>query len=94
VGVSFETPLIMAFLARLGIITPQMLIPLLALCPGRHCRHCPMAAAITATVDPLNMVLVMLPLAALYGLGILLAFLAYRERKRPFDEEADETTSG
>jgi sec-independent protein translocase protein TatC len=91
VGVSFETPLIMAFLARLGIITPQMLI--------RFWRYAlvliaVIAAAITPTVDPLNMVLVMLPLAALYGLGILLAFLAYRERKRPSEDEADETTSG
>jgi len=86
-GVSFETPLIMAFLARLGIVTPKMLI--------RFWRYAlvviaVIAAAITPTVDPLNMLLVMLPLVGLYGLGIGLAALAYRERHAPSeDDEAD-----
>jgi sec-independent protein translocase protein TatC len=84
VGVAFETPLIMAFLARLGIVTPRLLV--------RSWRYAlvliaVLAAAITPTVDPLNMVLVMLPLVALYGLGILLAFLAYRERTAPAEAE-------
>ena len=79
-GVTFQTPLVMAFLARLGIVTPQMLI--------RFWRYAlviiaVIAAAITPTVDPLNMSLVMAPLVALYGIGILLARLAYRERTAP-----------
>jgi sec-independent protein translocase protein TatC len=91
VGVSFETPLIMGFLARLGIVTPKMLI--------KFWRYAlvliaVIAAAVTPTVDPLNMVLVMLPLIALYGLGILLAALAYRERAKPSrDEESEEAPS-
>jgi sec-independent protein translocase protein TatC len=34
------------------------------------------AAMITPTVDPFNMALVMLPLLVLYGLSILLSYLA------------------
>jgi sec-independent protein translocase protein TatC len=34
------------------------------------------AAMITPTVDPFNMALVMIPLIVLYGLSILLAYLA------------------
>jgi sec-independent protein translocase protein TatC len=79
IGVSFQTPLILAFLARLGVITPQALkknrkyaVVVVAL----------MAAAITPTVDPMNMMLVMLPLFFLYELGVLLARLTYRPRQR------------
>ncbi len=78
IGASFETPLILAFLARLGIITPQFLkqnrkyaIVLIAL----------IAAAITPTVDPVNMLLVMAPLMVLYELGVFLSRLSYRKRQ-------------
>ncbi len=78
IGVSFETPLILAFLARLGIITPQLLrqnrkyaVVLMAV----------VAAAITPTVDPMNMLLVMAPLFLLYELGVLLSRLTYRPRQ-------------
>jgi len=79
IGVSFETPLILAFLARLGIVTPQFLnqnrryaIVLIAV----------IAAAITPTIDPVNMLLVMVPLVLLYELGVLLSRLTYRQRQR------------
>lgn len=78
IGVSFQTPLILAFLARLGVITPEILkknrkyaIVIIAL----------IAAAITPTVDPVNMVLVMGPLFLLYELGVFLARLTYRPRQ-------------
>ena len=78
IGVSFQTPLILAFLARLGVITPEALkknrkyaIVVIAL----------IAAAITPTVDPVNMLLVMGPLFLLYELGVLLSRLTYRPRK-------------
>ncbi len=82
---SFETPLIMAFLARLGIVTPKMLL--------RFWRYAivviaVIAAAITPTVDPFNMLMVMAPLIGLYGAGILLAFIAYRERTASSEAEA------
>jgi sec-independent protein translocase protein TatC len=78
IGVSFQTPLILAFLARLGIITPQLLI--------KYRRHAivfmaVLAAVITPTVDPVNMMLVMAPLVILYELGILLSRITYRKRQ-------------
>lgn len=74
-GVVFETPLILFFLARLRIITPQVLsknrkfaVVIIAV----------IAAVITPTPDPFNMGLVMVPLLLMYEIGILLARLAYR----------------
>ena len=40
------------------------------------------SAAITPTVDPFNMMLVMAPLLGLYCLSILLAVIPYRARQR------------
>lgn len=75
VGLAFETPLIMAFLARLGVVSPKRLasfrryaIVLISI----------LAAMITPTVDPFNMAIVMGPLILLYEIGVLLARLAYR----------------
>ena len=78
IGVSFQTPLILAFLARLGIITPQFL--------RKNRRYAivfiaVLAAAITPTVDPINMMLVMAPLIVLYELGIILSRFTYRQRQ-------------
>ena len=77
VGLSFETPLVIAALARLGIVNPDQLrrgrryaIVLIAV----------VAAVITPTPDPFNMTIVMVPLILLYELGILLARLVYRPR--------------
>jgi sec-independent protein translocase protein TatC len=77
VGVAFETPLIMALLARLGLVSPQAML--------KQWRWAIVgvaitAAAITPTVDPVNMSIVMGPLLALYFIGIGLARLAYRRR--------------
>jgi sec-independent protein translocase protein TatC len=73
IGVSFETPLILFIMTKLGLVTPQFLLKqwrfaviIIAI----------LAAMITPTIDPFNMALVMLPLFALYGLSILLSYLA------------------
>lgn len=73
IGVAFELPLFVYFLAKLGIVNAQMLsknrkyaIVIIAV----------LAAVITPTVDPLNMMLVMGPLIILYELGVLLAKIA------------------
>lgn len=73
IGVSFETPLILFILTKLGIVSPQFLL--------RQWRFAViiiaiMSAMITPTVDPFNMALVMLPLFTLYGISILLSYLA------------------
>lgn len=84
-GVSFETPLIVAFLARAGLITGPKLL--------HFWRHsiviaAIVAAAITPTVDPVNMTIVMGPLIILYFLSVGLAYLVYRPREpRTFDDD-------
>ena len=85
-GAAFETPLIMAMMARLGMVSPKAM--------ARQWRYAilgiaVMAAIITPTVDPLNMALVMGPLLALYFLGVFFARLVYRPRKdsRPAEDE-------
>lgn len=77
VGVAFETPLVIAVLARLGIVTPEML--------KRNWRTAVvivavLAALITPTIDPINMLIVMTPLLALYVISIVLAGWTYRQR--------------
>jgi len=73
VGMSFETPLIIFFLAKLGIISADTL--------ARNRKYALVivaiiSAVVTPTPDPVNMALVMLPLAALYEIAIFLARLA------------------
>ena len=80
-GIAFETPLIMYLLATLGIVTAQRM--------SRFRRFWlvisfVLAAIITPTFDPVNQVLVAVPLLVLYELGILLARFA--GRKRPASE--------
>ncbi|MBN1484688.1 MAG: twin-arginine translocase subunit TatC [Chloroflexia bacterium] len=72
-GVSFETPIFIFFLAKLGVVDWKKLLgwwkyALLAAFV--------LGAVITPTPDPLNMSLVALPLYLLYWLGILLARFA------------------
>jgi len=78
VGLSFETPLLIFFLAKLGIVTPAAL--------SRNRKYAilviaVLAAVITPTPDPFNMILVMAPLVILYEVGILLARITYRQRR-------------
>jgi sec-independent protein translocase protein TatC len=88
VGVAFEIPLVIALLARIGIVTPQQLI--------KAWRYAVVAIAvaaalITPTPDPVNMAIVMAPLLALYGLSIVLASAMYRRRIAPQDAETSPT---
>jgi sec-independent protein translocase protein TatC len=83
-GMVFQTPLIMFFLAKLGLVTPQKLskfrkyaILLVAI----------IAAAVTPTPDPVNMMIVMVPLYFLYEVGIVLARVAVIGRQ-PAEETA------
>ncbi|MEZ0394805.1 MAG: twin-arginine translocase subunit TatC [Anaerolineales bacterium] len=81
IGLAFETPLIVFTLALMGFVQPGGLL--------RQWRMAVvgiaiLAAAVTPTVDPVNMFLVMAPMIALYFLSIGLAYgaLALR-RPRP-----------
>ncbi len=78
-GIAFETPLVMYLLAQLGIVNARKL--------SQFRRYWlvlafVLAAIITPTVDPFNQALVAGPLLALYELGILLARLTGRSRRR------------
>ncbi len=86
IGLTFEFPLIIYLLSSLGWVTPQSLadqgrlaIVLIAI----------LAAAITPTVDPVNMALVMGPMIVLYYFSILLSKLAYRERQKRLETQEE-----
>jgi sec-independent protein translocase protein TatC len=75
IGLSFEFPLVIYILAELGLVKARVLaeqwriaIVLIAI----------IAAAVTPTVDPVNMALVMGPMIVLYMFSILLAYIAQR----------------
>lgn len=83
IGIIFETPLVIFFLARIGVVNARLL--------SRFRRYAfvgafILGAAITPTFDPINQALVAAPLILLYELGILLARLA---GKRPPPAQAD-----
>jgi len=73
IGVCFEIPLLMFILAKLKLITARQMI--------KHWRiaiiaSAVLAAVISPTIDPVNMILLMAPLIGLYLLSIVLAALA------------------
>ncbi len=77
VGLAFEFPLLSYVLAAMGLLPARWLaqnwrVAMVALAV--------LAAAITPTVDPINMMLVWLPLVALYFLSVGTASLAQRQR--------------
>jgi len=83
IGVSFEFPLIIYVLTLTGIVKPPFLVHnwriaviVIAI----------LAAAITPTVDPVNMTLVMAPMILLYFLSIGMSHLALIGRKRTVTE--------
>jgi sec-independent protein translocase protein TatC len=73
IGVAFELPLIVFFLAKLKIVTAKKL---LSWWRFAFVGAAIVAALITPTVDPFNMALVMGPLIFLYFLSIVMAKLA------------------
>ena len=80
IGIAFEFPLVIYVLTAMGFIKPHILarqwriaVVIIAI----------MAAAITPTVDPVNMGLVMLPMILLYFISIGLSYMAYSGRKQP-----------
>jgi sec-independent protein translocase protein TatC len=82
-GMIFETPLLLALLARLGLVTSKQLSK------GRRYALLAIAiiaAIITPTPDVFNMLLVMAPLLVLYELGIVLAWFAGRARQKSLAE--------
>jgi sec-independent protein translocase protein TatC len=78
-GVSFELPIIIYFIARVGVVPASTLreqwrIAIVAISV--------IAAAVTPSIDPITMLLTMLPLTILYGLSIVLAHVGQRQFER------------
>lgn len=76
IGVSFEMPLIVYFLARAGIVGPSLL--------REQWRFAVvgiavLAAMVTPSVDPVTMLLTMIPLLILYVISIFMARLGQRQ---------------
>jgi sec-independent protein translocase protein TatC len=78
-GIFFEFPLVIYILTSMGFVQPAVLskqwrlaIVIIAI----------LAAAITPTIDPVNMGLVMLPMSLLYFVSIGLSYIAYAGRRK------------
>ena len=79
IGLCFELPIVIYFLTRIGILSVEKL--------SRFRRWAIVlaflvAAAITPTFDPINQTLVAAPLIVLYEVGIILARIAGRGKKK------------
>jgi len=79
IGLFFEFPLVIYIFTSMGLVKPQLLaqqwriaIVIISI----------IAAAVTPTVDPVNMGLVMLPMTLLYFISIGLSYIAYAGRRR------------
>jgi len=84
-GLSFELPLVLMFLARVGLVTKAQLL--------RFWRHAIViifvfAAIATPTTDPLTFSFLAAPMIGLYALSILLCGLV--EKRRREDEEGEQ----
>jgi sec-independent protein translocase protein TatC len=84
IGVLFQMPLLIMFLAKIGIITPGFL--------RKYRRHAFVviliaAAIITPSTDPFSLTLVTIPLYALYEASIFVAAKVYKEREKRDAEE-------
>ncbi|MBF0489987.1 MAG: twin-arginine translocase subunit TatC [Candidatus Omnitrophica bacterium] len=75
-GVTFELPLVLAFLAKIGIATPEYL--------RQKRRHAIMIililAAIVTPPDVVSQVLLAIPLILLYEIGIIFVKFSYKSR--------------
>ena len=88
VSIAFELPIIVYFIARVGLVTSQVLreqwrIAIVGISI--------LAAAITPSIDPVTMLLTMAPLIVLYFLSMLLAWVGQRQFERSMAIEDLET---
>ncbi|MGH2544289.1 MAG: twin-arginine translocase subunit TatC [Ardenticatenaceae bacterium] len=86
-GIVFETPIVLFFLAKIGVVTPQFL--------AKNRRFAiviafVLGALITPTFDPINQTFVAIPIIVLYEVGIWLAKFGARGRSRAATELAEE----
>jgi sec-independent protein translocase protein TatC len=80
IGVFFEFPLVIYILSVMRLVKPRVLLNQWRLAVVIIAV---IAAAVTPTIDPVNMGLVMLPMVLLYFISIGLSFLAYAGHRKP-----------
>lgn len=80
IGLVFETPVIVMFLVRMGLVTPKWLAARRKLW---FVLAFVIAAIITPTFDPINQTIIALPLVVLLELSIWLAKLVYKKKPEP-----------
>lgn len=73
IGLFFESPLVIFALTYVGILQPKVLVEQWRLAVVIIAI---LAAAVTPTIDPVNMGLVMLPMTLIYFFSILLSYFA------------------
>jgi sec-independent protein translocase protein TatC len=86
IGLAFEFPLVIFALAGMGIVRAQALLQYWRIAVVVIAL---LSAAITPTIDPINMALVMGPMLLLYFLSIGLAFIAQGRRAKTALEKPD-----
>ena len=84
-GLIFELPIVIFFMTRIGVVNTRWL--------GRQRRWAillafVLGALITPTFDPVNQVLVALPIIVLFEVGYWLARIGERGKARPDDSAA------
>ena len=87
-GIVFETPLVLFFLSRIGVVTSEWLAKrrkyavIIAFVLG---------AIITPTFDPINQTFVAVPIVILYEAGIWLAKLGTHNRRRSREKATEDS---
>jgi sec-independent protein translocase protein TatC len=86
IGLFFEFPLVVYVLTSIGLVKPAILsqqwrlaVVIISI----------IAAAVTPTIDPVNMGLVMIPMILLYFVSIGLSYIAFAGRRRSETHPAD-----
>jgi sec-independent protein translocase protein TatC len=90
-GLVFELPVLIFFLSRMGLVTSRWMI--------KNFKYAVLAifivaAVITPTPDMMNQSILAIPMLALYGLGILIAFFFGKESKTRREKKAEKEIAG
>ena len=88
-GLVFETPIVLFFLSRIGVVTSEWL--------AKRRRYALvvaflLGAIITPTFDPINQTLVAVPIMVLYEAGVWLAKLGTRNRLKALEKARQTST--
>jgi len=86
-GLLFEYPLLVYFLAKMGILTPKVLV--------KYRKYAIVAIVIVASIltpspDPFSTIIVAAPMLILYEVGIIVARIVFRKKRIQLNKLADE----